>query len=305
MSQIPLFKIRASKAGAIMTEPQGKSNLQLYTEAVDSLNTKKRQYNDLKTKDGVQGTKWLKEIGELEILIPELEKVKDTITLSETCKQYLSEWIIEKKYGREKEFTSRQTDKGNQTEQDGLQLIQDVIYPNIFIPKNKIKLEDEFKTGEFDAIVNKVVLDNKSPYTIFTFPFALEVPKNKDYDAQMKVYIDLAGVELAKLCYTLNNTPFEIVDKELKNWCYNNKIDLDVMPEREAYGIIKNHVYTREGLDIYKFVLGTYDTSDFIEIPKEKRLKAFDIEKDDEFIQRLHQRVIECRQWIADNWDKF
>jgi hypothetical protein len=308
--EIPLFKIRASKGGSIMTESQGKSNYQLYIEAAESLNTKKLQYKKLIKKDGVQGAKWLKEIADLEILIPELEKVKDKVELSETCKTYLSQWIIEKKYGREKEFTSKQTEKGKQTEQDGLQLIQEVLYNGrLFIPKNKIQLEDDYKTGELDAIVREeltTVLDNKSSFTIWTFPFTEKEATNKDYIAQKKIYIDLAKADNGKLCYTLNNTPYAIVEKELRNWCRDNDIlDISEMPEREAYGIIKNHVYTREGLIIYSHVLGTYDTSDFIEIPKEKRLKHFDIEKDDAFIQRLHQRVIECRSWIAENWDNF
>lgn len=254
MSQeIPLFKIRASKAGAIMTEPREKKN-----------------------------------------------------KFSETCLTYLKEWIIEKKYGRKKEFSSKQTEKGNQTQKDGLQLIQEVLYDGkLFIADNALRFEDEFKTGETDAIANKTVLDNKSSFTLWTFPFTEKEATNKDYIAQMKVYVDLAKADNAKLCYTLNNTPFEIVDKELRNWCYANKCEFDDMPESAAYGIIKNHVYTREGLKMYSFVLGTYDTSDFIEIPKEKRVKVFDIEKDDAFIEKLHQRVIECRQWIADNWDKF
>lgn len=230
---------------------------------------------------------------------------------SETCLTYLKEWIVEKKYGRKKEFSSKQTEKGNLTQKEGLNLIQEVLFKDdVYVADNALTFEDEYKTGETDAVVlwkgKKLVIDNKSSFTLWTFPFTETEAANPIYIAQKKVYIDLAKADAGKLCYTLNDTPYHIVEKELEYYRRNNDLlEISDIPESEAYDIIKNHVYTRDGLNMYRHVLGTYDTSDFIEIPKEKRVKAFDIEKDDDFIQRLHQRVIECRQWIADNWDKF
>lgn len=312
MLQIPLFKIRASKASVILSKPKGKTNIEKYTEATDLLISKKKYYDGLKDKTGVNGQKWAKVIHKLEnVIIPNLSKLKDKVELSETCKQYLSEWIIEKKYGRSKEFTSKQTEKGEKTQKDGLQLIQEVVFNNeTFLSDDALTFEDEYKTGETDAIVLwqglKIVVDNKSSFTLWTFPFTETEATNPLYIAQKKVYIDLAKADAGKLCYTLNDTPYHIVEKELEYYRRNNDLlEISDIPEAEAYDIIKNHVYTKEGLNMYRHILGTYNTSDFIEIPKEKRVKAFDIEKDDEFIQKLHKRVIECREWIADNWDKF
>ena len=41
-----------------------------------------------------------------------------TEILSETTKTYLIEWILEKKYGRKKEFSNKYLEKGLTTEQD-------------------------------------------------------------------------------------------------------------------------------------------------------------------------------------------
>lgn len=255
MSQeIPLFKIRASMAWVLLTNPKEKKN-----------------------------------------------------KLSVTTITYLKQWIIEQKYGRKKEFATKYTEKGNQTEQDGLQLIQDVLYPDgsVFISKSKQYYEDDFKTGHLDAFTDEP-LDNKSSFTVFTFPFSEEEIPEPKYIPQMNVYMDFTGTETSKVCFTLNNTPFEIVDKELNNWRYKNGIaETGDMPESIAYEIVKNHVYTRDALKMFSYAFGTYDTSDFIEIPKEKRLKYFVVKKDNALIEKLHNRVIVCRQWIADNWDKF
>lgn len=227
--------------------------------------------------------------------------------LSVTTKTYLKKWIIENKYRRKEEFATKYTDKGNQTEQDGLQLIQDVLYPDgsVFISKSKHYYEDDFKTGHLDAFTDEP-LDNKSSFTVFTFPFSAEEIPEPKYIPQMNVYMDFTKTKTSKVCFTLNNTPFEIVDKELKNWCYKNGITETMdMPESVAFEIVNNHVYNREGLKQYSHVIGQHDTSSFIEIPKEKRLKYFVVNRDSDLIEKIHQRVIECRQWIADNWDKF
>ena len=300
------FKCRASMAGKIMTETRGQSNYDKYVEAkarIEALNKRLYSFKDQNgtTATEIRNKRIPKAISDLE----KYDKIKHITELSETCKTYLKEWIIENKYGRKKEFSSKQTEKGNITEHDGFDVIQNVLYPGVFLPKNKQHYEDEYKSGTPDVIVNDTVIDNKSSYTIFTFPFAETEISNKDYIYQGHTYMDLTGKKKFKLCYTLNDTPFHIVEGELKSWCYKNNVHLDEMPEKTAYEIIKNHIYTKEGLKTYSFVLGTYDTSKFIELPIEKRIISFDLEYDREVIERINTRVIECEEWVQNNWDKF
>ncbi len=47
-----------------------------------------------------------------------------TAVLSETCKTYCKDWVTEQIYGRSKDFTSKQTDKGNKTEFDAVELLE-------------------------------------------------------------------------------------------------------------------------------------------------------------------------------------
>lgn len=306
MQQIPKFKCRASMVGKIMTEPKEKSNLDKYNDAVEKLSSLNKRYNEFKNKECKSALEIINNsIPATKNIIEGLEKVKDIKQLSEGCKTYLKEWIISKKYGRKKEFTSKQTEKGDFTEQAGFDVIQKVLYPDVFLPKSKNYYEDDFKCGNPDVEILDTVLDNKSSYTIFTFPFGETELSNKDNIYQIHTYMDLIGCKKGKVCYTLNDTPFEIVDQELKSWAWRNKIEYDAIPESKAYEIIKNHIYTKEGLKIFNFILGTYDTSYFIEIPIEKRIVYFDFEYDEELIESINQRCIDCDNWVKENWDRF
>jgi len=300
------FKCRASMVGKIMTETRVLSNYQKYIDSKQKIVDLTKRYDEYKDKTKKLATA-IREVSlpKAKEDLEKYDKIKHITELSETCKTYLKEWIIENKYGRKKEFSSKQTEKGNITEHDGFDVIQNVLYPGVFIPKNKQYYEDDYKCGTPDVIVNDTLIDNKSSYTIFTFPFAENEISNKDYIYQGHTYMDLTGKKKFKLCYTLNDTPFHIVEGELKSWCYKNNVHLDEMPEKTAYEIIKNHIYTKEGLKIYSFVLGTYDTSRFIELPIEKRIISFDLEYDREVIERINTRVTECDEWVQNNWDKF
>lgn len=304
--EIPIFKIRSSCAGKIMTDPRGKSKMQLYLESLDKLESLKKRLSDLKDKSCKTAVSIDKEqIPETEKLIAELELVKDDALFSDTCMGYMIEWILEKKYNRLKTFTSRFTDKGNITEQAGFQLIQEMVFDGAFLSKNQKPYYDDFKTGVPDVIHNKTVIDNKSSYTLFTFPIGETEIESKGYDYQLDVYMDLVGVEDSLLCFTLNDTPYSIIEDEIKNLAYRRYRDTMEVPDQEAYEIVKNHCFTLEGLRERKALYGNADTSDFVEIPKHKRIIAFPKKKNQDNIDRLHKRVLECREWINANWHKF
>jgi hypothetical protein len=88
----------------------------------------------------------------------------------------------------------------------------------------------------------------------------------------------LTGKDESLLCYCLINTPFQIVEDEVRreHW-KQNLID--------------------ESLDLRDFVQAKHN---FDHIPKEKRLKVFKIAKDEEVIEKIKQRVEECREYYNE-----
>lgn len=299
-----VFKCRCSAIGKIMTEAKEKSNLEKYNDAIENLSNLEKRIEGLVNKS----TKTYIDLSENKIpkaknLISELELIKHKKSLSETCKTYLKEWILNYKYGRKKEFSNKFTDKGNSTEQDGFQVIQDVLFNSTFLPKNKIKYEDEYFIGTPDVDVVNFIIDNKSSWNLFTFPIGeFEIP-DKIYDWQGRGYMRLANKENFLLCYTLNDTPTELIEDEIFRFKRNNNL-IDIS-DQETYKVAKNFLFTFEGLQKNAFLYSNADTSDFIEIPIEKRLVKFQTERDLELEQKIINRVIECNEWINQNYDKF
>jgi len=71
--------------------------------------------------------------------------------LSQTAKSYIKEVVLQDKYGIYKEFNSRYTDKGNQTEDEAIQLVADVLDLG-FVFKNEEKFQNDFVKGTPDVI---------------------------------------------------------------------------------------------------------------------------------------------------------
>jgi len=92
---------------------------------------------------------------------------------------------------------------------------------------------------------------------------------------QLQGYMWLTGKDEALLCYCLVNTPFQIVEDEVRR-------------EHWKQGLID------ESLDVRDFVQKKHN---FDHIPKEKRVKVFKIAKDEEIIEKIKQRVEECREY--------
>lgn len=298
------FKCRCSCIGKIMTNPTGKSNMDKYLDATEKL-------KDLGTRlDGFKN-KTCKSALEIENntipktkkIIEELESIKHKKELSETCKTYLKEWILTHKYGRKKEFSNKYTDKGNNTEQDGFQVIQDVLFKGIFLPKNKDFLEDDYFIGTPDVTIEDFIIDNKSSWNLFTFPIGeTEIP-DKGYDFQLRGYKRLANKENSLLCYTLNDTPTELIEDEIFRFKRNNNL-IDIN-DQQTYLVAKNFIFTFKGLQENAFLYPNADTSCFVEVPIEKRMVKFQLERDLEIENEMVERVKECNIWINENYELF
>ena len=188
--------------------------------------------------------------------------------LPQTLKSYLENWNKEQIYGRRAEFFSKETDKGIVVESQSIDFIEEASDYG-FLKKNEESFEDEYKTGTPDLLTGDIVIDVKNSWTCFTFPlYAKEIP-SKDYWYQLQSYMGLTGKKSAKLIYTLMDTPKHIIDKEFK---YNNRYELDYEEFEKQY--------------LYSHIDPKY------------RIKSFDVERDNETIKAIDERVKLCRKYI-------
>lgn len=200
---------------------------------------------------------------------------EDRGKMGKTCKSYLDQWIKEQIYGRTKEFSNKYTEKGLTVEVDSLNLVAEHLgYGLLF--KNEDRFKNRYITGTPDCILSDHIIDFKSSWDCFTFPL-FESVIDKDYFAQGQGYMDLTGRDRYKLIYTLIDTPKELIYKEASSYCYKNGLDLDDEILKE---------FTQRM---------TYP-----DIPIEKRIKVFEFEKDQNYIDSIYQRVIECRKYIKE-----
>lgn len=284
--------IRCSALPMLMTEPQGKTNLQRYTEAVQKLSDTQSKYAALKTKDGKLGLKYLKTMDELDLLIPELEKVKDEEVLSETCKSYLIQSYVLSKYGRVREVVTKQMVKGTITEDDAIKLFS--VLEGKLYGKNTERIKNDFICGTPDLFLGESITDSeeivdiKSCWDIFTFLKNVDEletaddPKYIPYYWQIQGYLALTGAKIGTLAFCLVNTPDSIIEGEK----YNLLRRMDVATEEDS----------SFKAEMQKLIANRK----FDDIPFQDRLLTYSIERNDDDIAAIYKRVAKSREFLAE-----
>ena len=198
-------------------------------------------------------------------------------TLSKTTISYLQEWLKEQLYGRKKEFQSKYTDKGNIMEDNSIDFIAEQLEYG-FLVKNEQHFENDYMTGTPDLILKDLIIDVKNSWDCFTFPlFDTEIP-NKDYYWQLQGYMSLTGKNHAKLIYVLSDTPENLI-------------------EREAYYYCKNNGYDELDADIYDQFI---EKMTYNGISAMLKYKVFDVERNQEDIDKIKKRVVDCKEYIRN-----
>lgn len=194
--------------------------------------------------------------------------------LSQTAKTYVEEQVLLAKYGIVKTFNSRYTDKGNLVEDESIKLASEVLELG-FILKNDEHFSNDWVTGTPDVNTANYVLDVKSSWDATTFPFfATEIP-TKDYYYQLQGYMWLTGKQKSLLVYCLVNTPLDMVQDEIRRAHWNANL-------------------LEESLDLIDEVQKRHN---FDHIPDNRRVKVFEVERDDDVIEQIKERVELCREY--------
>ena len=194
--------------------------------------------------------------------------------LSQTAKSYVEEIVLKEKYGIRKEFSSRYTDKGNEVEEESIALVNDVLNFK-FIYKNDEHFTNDWLTGTPDVNTDEVLIDVKSSWDASTFQwFETELP-NKDYYYQLQGYMWLTGKNESILAYCLIDTPGEMVEDEIRRAHWK----LHLIDESQE---LREEIETKHK---------------FSHIPKNRRVKYWFVQKDEQVIEQIKERVELCREY--------
>lgn len=193
--------------------------------------------------------------------------------MGETAKSYLKEWVISELTGKEKDIKSKYLSRGKSMESTAIERASK--YYGCELEKNEIQLENEYFTGTYDAVTLDRVIDTKVPFDAFTFPFFVTEP-DKDYYAQLQIYMNLTGLKKASLCYCLENG----TDEQMQRLSWDIARDLGKdEPDIEEWDMAEQEL--------------SYDN-----LPDNLRIKVFEFEYDEAFIEKLEKRVFEAREYI-------
>jgi hypothetical protein len=231
-------------------------------------------------------------------------------TISESTKTHLVDVFVSNKYNRFTEISAKQLDKGNETEEDSITTVSRVTKK--FFKKNEESLSNEYIKGTPDLydgetiMTAKQIRDTKSSWDAYSFFRA----KNKGlipmYYWQGLGYMALTGAECCSIDYCLNNTPYSLVESELRKESY--KHPENNTPAWIELQIIANHVYDENTFHQYVDQRGIVPNDSnsmaivlgFVEIPLKERHFNFEFNRSNEDIERLYQRIRDCRVYLKE-----
>lgn len=190
------------------------------------------------------------------------------------------------KYGRKKDITTSQMDKGKIVEPESIKLFS--VVEGVFYYKNEDALENEWFTGHpdiftGDSIQNaEEVSDIKSSWELDSFmPKLIEEP-DKGYVAQLNVYYSLTGAQGGSIAYCLVDCPPEVLMAEKRKLLYAMNVISEESPE-----------YLRASDELERLLT-------FPDIPMEERVIKKYVPRDEQLIEKMKAKVPIFREWLAN-----
>jgi len=206
-------------------------------------------------------------------------KTKD---LSETTKAELLKIMVKEKYGRDNFVVTRAIQKGLGEEESSIDLLSRV-KKQLFI-KNEERRENDWISGEPDIITKTQIRDIKTSWDIFTFFKQKGGKVDKNYYWQVQGYMWLFNKKEAYIDYCLIDTPEPLIEKEKR--FFMNSIGANYSIETIDRGM-------EEIERLHTF--GDITNLD-------ERVISFRVERNDEEIEQIKERVIQSREWLNKNF---
>jgi hypothetical protein len=209
---------------------------------------------------------------------------KEAGLLSKSAQKYLIEVYIAEKYGRKRDVQTKQMRKGNEVEEEAIQMLGNYLQKDL--NKNTVRLDNEYIAGTPDVIElhegGATIYDVKSSYDLWSFLNNLPDKLDSLYYWQMQSYMFLTGADKSYIAYCLLSTPFEIVMQEQKSLLYKMNVVSEESPE-----------YIKEAEKI-EF------NSTFEDIDPSERILLFSVDRNDDDIEKIKAKVLKARTFLQE-----
>lgn len=155
--------------------------------------------------------------------------------LSETAKSEIRRIAKEDFYGYSSEIKTKPMIKGTDWEQDGIDLLNNVRFTKY--TKNTIRVENEYMSGCCDILLDDLIIDIKSSWSLETFPATPSEGESSDYEWQGRAYMWLYDRPEFELIYTMYDTH----DDLLTDWDNRTIHKVNHIPSHHRITVITYH----------------------------------------------------------------
>lgn len=204
--------------------------------------------------------------------------------LSKTAKAHLIKVYASEYWGRRRDISTKQMEKGTTVESDIIRLLS--WYDGYPYEKNEERREDEWITGIPDIVCGDGVIDVKASWDAETFLPKLVEPIDDNYYIQLQCYMSLFNCKMSKLVYGLVSMPDHLLKNELQRLLYSMNVATELNPDyvKAANRVVKNN---------------TFD-----DIPAEERIICLIVPRNEEIIQQIPSKVHKARKYLAELHEK-
>lgn len=222
---------------------------------------------------------------------------------SVTCISKLVEIDRQIRQNRKPNNSNKYVEKGISQEEDAITLYS--LFKGKMYRKNTERLTNDFITGEMDFFegesVSKadVTIDTKCSWDLWTFPHKFS-KLSGDYFDQGQGYMDLTGAKKHIVAFCLVNTPANLITDAKKRLAWKMGIIDQETDEyiKECIEIEKNMIFDmatfKQENPFFEFHIKEWNN----DMDIKDRVLEFHIERDDKYIQAIHDRVKACREFM-------
>lgn len=211
---------------------------------------------------------------------PKAKADKEAGELSATAKTHLIEVYSRERYDFQKELDNKYIRKGNTVEQEAI----DELSLQIRMPleKNEETFRNSFFVGTPDVFTKTLVFDVKSSYDWLTFLSNIPSELDPMYESQLNGYMDLLGINKGYIVYVLLDTPFEEIEKQ------------------KYYLFTKGNYISEESPEFLKLWAEKEKNFIFSNHPIEERILFFEVNRNQELIDKAKAKVVKAREFLED-----
>jgi hypothetical protein len=211
---------------------------------------------------------------------PKSKADKEAGNMSATAKTHLKQVYIREKYGRAKDIQTRAMTKGLECEDDSILMLSK--FNGELYEKNEERFSNQWITGLPDIITTDTVIDVKTCQDIWTFHDKVGESIPDLYYAQIQAYLWLTNRTKGQISYCLTDATDQMVAEE------------------QLYAFRKGNYVTELSPDFIQKSKEIEKAMTYQDIPLSEKIWTVNVELDQEFIEKIPQKVEKARQFLQE-----